>query len=1047
MGRGAYTKLMINRLIEYGLKQGFLVIVVICVIIGMGLYYIIRLPIDAVPDVTTNQVQINTEVPGLGPVEAEKLITFPIEFSMSSLPDVVEVRSLSKTGLSQVTVVFDDHVNIYFARQLVLERLQTAKEQLPQVLKAQPIMGPISTGLGEIYQYVVAGEGKDAMELRTIQDWLIRPRLLTTPGVIEVNSFGGFVKQYQVLVDPQKLITYDITLRQVFDALAANNANAGGQYIEHASEQYLIRGIGLISSIADIENIVVHATKEGTPIYIKNLANVVVGPEVRYGAVTKDGKGEVVTGIAMMLKGENSRTVVQRIKQKVGEIRQNLPKGVDIIQFYDRTRLVNDVIHTVISNVIFGIILIIIILTLTVGNWRVSLLIAFSVPLTILLTFSGMYHLGIAATVMSIGSLGFGNITDGSVCTVENIVQRLNLRKNTASYRETILLASQEVGRPIFFAVGIIIVIYVPLLTLQGVEGKMFKPVALTVSLAMLSSLFVALVIMPTLCVLIFKKETKTKVYTEETDNRIMRFLKSRYKPLLQKAVFHPRVTIIAAAACFISSLVLVPFLGSEFMPELDEGAIAINVLRLPSVSLNESVELSALIEKTLMKYPEVETVVSKTGRPEIATDPMGQEISDVFVMLKPRKSWQTAKTKEGLIKRMEEDLEKIPGMQYSFSQPIELRVSELIAGVRSDIAIKLFGEDFEVLKPKAEEIERVVTAIRGAEDVKVEQVTGLPVVQIKIDRSAIARYGINVSDIQDVITTAIGGKAASQVLEGQMRFDLLVRFIEEARNSVEEIKNILISAPGGVRVPLSQLADISVEEGPAQISRESGHRRIVVECNVRGRDIGSFVAEAQKKIRERVDIPAGYYLDWGGQFENMQRARNRLAIVLPISMGLIFILLYMSFRSFKNAALIYANVPFAATGGIVALFLRDMPLSISAGVGFISLFGLCVLNGTVMVSFINEFQQKGKEARDTIVEAASTRLRPVLITVLADIIGLLPMTISTDVGAEIQKPLATVIVGGVCFSSFLTLFVIPALYQWFPKRLLTIKQSNFIVG
>lgn len=1026
---------MINRLIGYALKQGFLVIIVIGVIIGLGLYYIVRLPVDAVPDVTTNQVQINTEVPGLGPLEVEKLITFPIEFSMSGLPNVVETRSLSKSGLSQVTVVFDDHVNIYFVRQLVFERLQTAKEQLPQVFNAQPVMGPISTGLGEIYQYVVTGEGKDNMELRTIQDWIIKPRLLTTPGIIEINSFGGFVKQYQVLVDPKKLITYDITLRQVFDALAANNANAGGQYIEHASEQYLIRGIGLINTIQDIENIIVQATPEGTPIYIKNIADVVVGPEVRYGAVTKDGKGEVVAGIAMMLKGENSRTVVERVKQKVAEIRQNLPTGVDIIPFYDRAALVNGVIHTVISNVIFGIILIIIVLTLTVGNWRVSLLIAFSVPLTVVLTFSGMYHLGIAATVMSISSLGFGNITDGSVCTVENIVQRLSLRKNTASYRETILLASQEVGRPIFFAVGIIIIIYVPLLTLQGVEGKMFKPVALTVSLAMLSSLFVALVIMPTLCSLIFKKGVKTKAYTEETDNRIMLFLKSSYRPLLEKAVFYPRITFIIAASCFLSSLVLIPFLGSEFMPELDEGAIAINVRRLPSVSLKESVGLSTLVEKTLMKYPEVETIVSKTGRAEIATDPMGQEISDVFVMLKPKDTWQTTRTKEGLIARMEEDLKKIPGMQYSFSQPIELRVSELIAGVRSDVAIKLFGEDYEVLKSKAEEIERVVAPIRGAEDVKGEQVAGLPVVQIKIDRSAIARYGINVSDIQDVITTAIGGRAASQVLEEQMRFDLLVRFSEEARNNIEEIKNILISAPNGVRVPLTQLADIFVEEGHAQVNRENGHRRIVVECNVRDRDIGSFVAEAQKKIREGVDIPAGYYLDWGGQFENMQRARNRLAIVIPISMGLIFILLFMSFHSFKNAALIYINVPFAATGGIVALFLRNMPLSVSAGVGFISLFGLCVLNGTVMVSSINEYLQKGKETRDTIVEAATTRLRPVAITVMTDIIGLLPMTISTDVGAEVQKPLATVIVGGVCFSSFLTLFVIPALYQWFPKR------------
>lgn len=1024
---------MINKIIEYALKQGFLVIIAICVIIGLGLYYIVRLPIDAVPDVTTNQVQINTEVPGLGPVEAEKLITFPIEFSMSSLPDVVEVRSLSKTGLSQVTVIFDDHVNIYFARQLVLERLQTAKEQLPQVLNAQPIMGPISTGLGEIYQYVVTGEGKDAMELRTIQDWLIRPRLLTTPGVIEVNSFGGFVKQYQVQVDPKKLITYDITLRQVFEALAANNANAGGQYIEHASEQYLIRGIGLINSIDDIENIVVHATKEGTPIYIKNLADVAVGPEVRYGAVTRDAKGEVVTGIAMMLKGENSRTVVERIKQKVEEIRQNLPKGVSIIPFYDRADLVNNVIHTVITNIISGVILVVFILILLLGNWRGALLVAFSIPLTAFLTFSGMYHMGIAATVMSLGALDFGVVIDGSVVMVENIFRRITLRKSSDSYKETVLLSAKEVGRPIFFAVGIIVIVYLPILTLQGIEGKMFKPMAFTVSLAMLSSLFIALFIMPTLSSLVFRK--KTKGHGEETDNRSIRFLKRYYSPLLQKAVSYPKVTIIAAASCFISSLVLVPFLGSEFMPELDEGAIAINVVRLPSVSLKESVELSTLIEKTLVKYPEVETVVSKTGRAEIATDPMGQEISDVFIMLKPKKTWQTAETKEALIERMKEDLEKIPGMRYSFSQPIELRVSELIAGVRSDIAIKLFGEDFEVLKAKAEEIERVVSPVRGAEDVKTEQVAGLPVIQIKIDRATIARYGINVADIHDVITTAIGGKAASQVLEGQMRFDLLVRFTEEARNNIEEIKNTLISAPGGVRVPLTQLADISVEEGPAQVSRENGHRRIVVECNVRGRDIGSFVAEAQKKIKERVEIPAGYYLDWGGQFENMQQARKRLAIVVPIAMGLIFILLYTSFHSLRNAALIYINVPIAATGGIAALFLRHMHFSISAGVGFIALFGLCVLNGTVMVSYINELRQEGKEIKNAIIEGALTRLRPVLMTVTTDIIGFLPMAVSTDVGAEVQKPLATVIIGGLCFSTFLTLFVVPALYQWFPKR------------
>jgi cobalt-zinc-cadmium resistance protein CzcA len=736
----------------------------------------------------------------------------------------------------------------------------------------------------------------------------------------------------------------------------------------------------------------------------------------------------------MMLKGENSRTVVERVKKKIEEIRQSLPKGVSIIPFYDRADLVNNVIHTVITNITSGVILVVVILILLLGNWRGALLVAFSIPLTAFLTFSGMYHMGIAATVMSIGALDFGVVIDGSVVMVENIIRRITLRKSNNNYKETVLLSAQEVGRPIFFAVGIIIIVYLPIMTLQGIEGKMFKPMAFTVSLAMLSSLFIALVIMPTLCSLVFRKGIR--LHGGETDNRLIRFLKRYYRPLLERAVSRPRTTIVTAASCFILSLTLVPFFGSEFIPELDEGAIAINVVRLPSVSLKESVELSTLIEKVLVKYPEVETVISKTGRAEIATDPMGQEISDVFVMLKPKKTWKTAKTKEALIARMKENLEKIPGMRYSFSQPIELRVSELIAGVRSDIAIKLFGEDFEVLKPKAEEIERVVASIRGAEDVKTEQVAGLPVVQVKIDRGAIARYGINVSDIQDVITTAVGGKAASQVLEGQMRFDLLVRFTEEARNNIEEIKNILISAPGGVRVPLTQLTDISVEEGPAQISRENGHRRIVVECNVRGRDIGSFVAEAQKKIKERVEIPAGYYLDWGGQFENMQQARKRLAIVVPIAMGLIFILLYTSFASFKNAALIYINVPIAATGGIVTLFSRDMHFSISAGVGFIALFGLCVLNGTVMVSYINELRQEGKEMKDAIIEGALTRLRPVLMTVTTDIIGFLPMAVSTDVGAEVQKPLATVIIGGLCFSTFLTLFVIPALYQWFPKSI-----------
>ncbi len=1005
-------------------------------IIVLGIFYLQRLPIDAVPDVSPNQVQINTEVPGLGPIEMEKLISFPIEFSMSSLPRVKEIRSLSKTGLSQVLVFFDEGVNIYFARQLILERLQTTKEQLPQILNAQPEMGPISTGLGEIYQYKVSGEGKTLMDLRTIQDWMIRPRLLSVPGVNEVNSFGGFVKQYQVLIRPDKLITYDITLQQVFQALAANNRNAGGQYIEHASEQYLVRGIGLINTIQDIENIVVHATKEGTPIYVKNLAEVKLGSEVRYGAVTKDGKGEIVTGIAMMLKGENSRTVVERVKQKVKEIRQSLPEGVDIIPFYDRAHLVNEVVHTIFTNLSIGIFLVILILVFLVGNIRGALLVAFSIPLTAFMTFCGMYYARIPVTIMSLGALDFGMVVNGSIVMVENIMRRISQKRGNNDHSQTILQAAHEVSRPILFAVGIIVIIYLPLMTLQGIEGKMFKPMAYTVSIAMFSSLFVAIVIMPSLCSFTFFKGIKPHTREDDFDNRIIRFLKYYYRFALEKTLSHPRTTIISATACLLFSLAFVPFLGGEFMPELDEGSLAINVVRLPSIALTESVESCRLMEKTLLKYPEVETVVSKTGRPEIATDPMGQQISDVFVMFKSKKTWRPDLTKEALVVQMKKDLEKIPGMRYSFSQPIELRVSEMVAGVRSDIAIWLYGDNYEVLIPKAAEINTIITSIAGAKDVKTEQVDGLPIIQAKIDRNAIARYGINVSDVQDVIETAIGGRAATQVLEGMMRFDLFVRYTEETRDNVEKIKNILVSTPSGVRVPLSQLADISVAEGPAQISRQNGHRRIVVECNVRGRDIGSFVTEAQKKIQENVELPAGYYLNWGGQFENMQQARNRLCIVVPVTLGIIFTLLYLAFRSIKNTLLIFIDIPLMATGGIMALFLRGMPLSVSAGVGFIVLFGLGILADTIMVSFINDLRQEGMKMRDAIIEGATIRLRPILMAAFTDIIGFLPMAVSKEMGAEVQKPLATVIIGGLIFSNFISLFVIPTLYQWLPKRI-----------
>jgi cobalt-zinc-cadmium resistance protein CzcA len=1018
-------------IISFSVRYRFLIVALAVLMVGVGIYSVIHLPIDAVPDVTTIQVQINTEAPGLGPEEVEKLVTFPIETAMTGIKDVEEVRSLSKSALSQVTVTFKDRADIYWARQQVMERLQTAQERIP-IGFGPPVMAPISTGLGEIYQYVVNGEGKDLYELRTIQDWSIRLQLLNAPGVVEVNSMGGLVKQYQVLVDPNKLVGHRLPLRQVFESLAANNLNAGGAYIEHVSEQYLIRGVGLVQTIEDIENIIVDVYPEGTPIYIKNLAEVTVGPEVRYGAVTQDGKGEVVTGIVMMLKGENSRTVVNRIKEKVKEITPTLPSGVTIEPFHDRTELVNHTIRTVIENLSIGIVLVIGVVMLILGNWVGALIVSLTIPLTALFTFAAMYQTGIPASLMSLGALDFGIIIDGSVVMVENIIRRLHHREPHKGVFDTIAEAGKEVGRPVIFAIIIIIIVYLPIFSLQGIEGKMFKPMAFTVCYAMIGALILSLTFAPALCGFLFRRGLPR----QEKGNVFHHFLLVKlYRPVLQRAVRHNYLPISIAGGIFAGSIVLVFFMGSEFIPELDEGAFAIHAIRLPSVSLTESINATTKIEKVLLEFPEVKTVVCKTGRAEIATDPMGPEVSDVFVTLKPKRHWKLARTKEQLIEKMKERLEGIPGMTYAFSQPIEMRVNELIAGTRSDIAIKIFGEDFRILKEKADSIEHIIAEIEGAEDVRTEQVGGLPVLQIMIDREAIARHGINVADVQEIVETAIGGKAATQVLEGQIRTDLVVRFPEETRQDIASIKNILVSAPGKRLVPLSQLADIQLVEGHVQISRENGQRRMVVECNVRGRDVGSFVAEARGQIAKDVSLPTGYYIKWGGQFENMQRARLRLMIVVPIALFLIFTLLFTTFGSLKNALLIYINVPIAATGGIFALAIRGMPLSISAGVGFIALFGLSVLFGIVMVSRINDLLAAGLPVKEAILRGAEERLRPVLITSLCDIIGFLPMAVSWGAGAEVQKPLATVVIGGLIFSTFLTLFVLPSLYQWFAKR------------
>jgi len=1025
---------MIERIIHFSLKQRLLVIFAVIILIAAGIAAFRQLPIDAVPDVTNIQVQILTSSPTLAPVEVERTITFPIEVAMNGLPDIEEIRSVSKFGLSLVTVVFKENVNIYFARQLVFERLQNAANEIPQEL-GKPVLGPTSTGLGEIYQYVIKSKGKtehdstELMEMRTLQDWVAKRQLLTVPGVNEVNSFGGYEKQYQVLVDPQKLISYRISLRDVYDAVSENNSNAGGAYIEHGNEQYLIRGNGLVQGIDDIKNIIVKTEKSGTPIYIHNLADVKFGPALRQGAVTMNGEGEVATGIVMMLKGANSRTVVEEVKNKVENIRKALPENVEMIPFYDRTELVNKTIWTVEKNLLEGGILVIMILVLLLFNLRGGFIVASVIPLSMLFAVIMMVATGVSGNLMSLGAIDFGLIVDGAVVMVENAIRKLHEKKNGINTSKTILESAIEVGRPVVFAVGIIIIVYLPIMTLTGIEGKMFKPMAYTVTYALIGSLILSLTYVPVMSAILFKKGVKEK------ESPIIKFAKKYYEPMLRK-VLNKRIIVLTIAVAFVViSLIIFPFLGSEFIPQLDEGSIAIGAFRLPSASLTTAVETSTMIEKEIRKFPEVESVVSKTGRAEIGTDPMGVEMSDILINLKPKEEWTTGRTKADLVEAMQKDLKKLPGIAYSFSQPIQMKVAELVSGVKSDIAIKLFGEDLDILKVKADEIVKVVSKIDGAEDITAEQITGLPQLQIKIDRQKIARYGINVSDVNQIIETAIGGSVAGKVFEGDKRFDLVVRFAPEARSDIQAIKNILVPSSNRSTIPLSQIADVFVEEGPAQISREHSQRRIVVETNVRERDIGSFVAEAEKKIYEQVKLPTGYYLEWGGTFENLKSARERLMIVVPLALFLIFILLFISFGSLRNALLIYTGIPFAIVGGVFALLLRGMPFSISAGVGFIALFGVAVLNGVVMVSYINQLRQEGKNLSDAVIEGAITRLRPVLMTALVASLGFFPMALSYGAGAEVQRPLATVVIGGIITSTILTLFVLPMLYKWFEKK------------
>jgi len=1029
-----------HKLIDFSLNHRLLVLAAWLLVVAVGIRSLGQLPIDAVPDVTNVQVQILTQLPALAPEEVERFITFPVETAMSGLPRLEEIRSISKFGLSVVTVVFTEGTDIYWARQLVGERLAAAREEIPAGY-GTPEMGPISTGLGEIFQFEVrterpCGDGGDTaecytpMELREILDWFINYQLRAVAGVVEVNAFGGELKSYQVTLDPARLAAYRLTVGDVVTALSRNNRNVGGAYIAHAGEQYLVRGEGLIETLTDLAQVVVATRGDGTPIYTRDLGRIELAPMVRQGAVTRDGRGEAVVGIVMMLLGENSRTVTEAVKAKIEKIQSGLPPGVTIDPFYDRTELVDRTIHTVAKNLIEGGVLVVLVLLLLLGNLRGGLIVAAAIPLSMLAAFTAMRWAGLSGNLMSLGAIDFGLIVDGSVVMVENILRLLHERRDDGhSHLEKVRAAAHQVARPVAFAVGIILIVYLPILTLRGVEGKMFRPMALTVVFALAASLIAALTLMPVLASLLLKR-------VREREPLLFRLARGAYGPLLRAATRKPAITFAVAVATFGASLAVVPFLGAEFIPRLDEGAIALQIWRLPSISLEESNRISTAVERAIRdRFPEVKTVVSRTGRPEIATDPMGVEISDTYLILNDRATWRF-ETKEALIAAIDETLKaRIPGAIYSYSQPIELRIAELISGVRSDVAINVYGDDIDRMHQVAEAIVAVVGRIAGAADAKAEQTTGLPVLRIRLDRAAIARYGLAADDVLDVVET-LGGKVVGTVIEGQKRFALQVRFDASVRD-LDRVRDLAIPLPASATgrprlVALAQVATLDIVDGPAQISRENISRRTSVEVNVRGRDLAGFVAEAQAAVAKEVALPPGWVLEWGGQFENLQAASQRLVVLLPLALGVIFVLLYSAFASGRLALLIYLNVPLALSGGLLALAARGYPFSISAGVGFIALFGVAVLNGVVLVSYIVDRQIQGMAPAAAAVEGAKVRLRPVLMTGLVASLGFLPMALATSAGAEVQRPLATVVIGGLLTSTLLTLLVLPAVYRWF---------------
>lgn len=1014
---------MLNWLITWSLQHRFVVIALSLLLAATGVHALFHLPIDAFPDTTPVQVQINTIAPALSPTEVEQQITFPVEQAIGGLKGLAEVRSLSKFGLSQVTVIFDDDTEIYLARQLIMERLATV--ELPDGL-AQPVMGPVATGLGEVFHYVVTSESKSLAELRSVQDWIIRPRLRSVDGVAEVNSWGGLERQFQVVVDPAKLLKHHLTLSDVFEALRRNNDNVGGGQITRAGESILVQGLGRVTALEEVGDIVITA-QGGRPIYIRDIGEVIDGHEIRRGAVTYQGKGETVLGLGFMRMGENTRDVTQALKARMEEIKPSLPEGVEVTTVYDRTELVDHVLKTVKINLFEGALLVVVVLFLFLGDLRAGLIVALAIPLSMLFAGNLMLRAGIAGSLMSLGAIDFGLIVDSSVIMVENSVRRLARAEDSASKLDVVRAAAIEVRRPTMFGELIIMIVYLPILTLEGIEGKLFAPMAWTVLFALGGSLILSLTLMPVLASLTLRAGSHA------IEPWLVRSAKRLYTPLLH-FVLGARTPVLVAVAVMLAGGVMAALrLGAVFIPRLSEEAIVVNTVRLAGVSVEESVRYGTQIERLLLeRFPdEIKHIWTRTGTAEVATDPMGLEVSDVFMTLHPRGRWKRAATQEELVASMEAELSGMPAMRTIFAQPIELRVNEMIAGIRSDLGVKVFGDDFEKLREIAAEVEKILRGVPGSADTVTEQLTGQPVLEIKLRQGQLARHGVAGREVLDFVA-AIGNIVAGEIKQGQVRFPLTVRLPDEYRTDPERVANLLIPTAAGQRLPLSLLADLKIVKGPSTINREWGKRRIVVQSNVRGRDIAGFVAQAQERISRELEptLPPGYFISYGGQFEHLERAGRRLTFVVPVALGLIFFLLYLTYGRLTDVLRIFATIPLAAVGGVLALHLRDMPFSISAGVGFVAMSGVSVLGDMVFVSYLRGLLQQGIGLREAIEQAALTRLRPVLMTGLVASLGFVPMAFNTGVGAEVQRPLATVVIGCVVTSMLLTLLVLPVFYS-----------------